>query len=161
MSGFVGVPPAAVQEQLFQPLANDWVDLPMAQCGCLWPHHQLNNLCPEHVVSKIPIGPLSDVEDTQKPVSKKLQKQDVLRQSPSTQALLEGVRKEKSKEGREEQFEFGKNRGCCARNVQHPHHNLQAIHPSFLFHLLLRSIPGSLRFFKGSDGFRVIVILKS
>ena len=93
------------QEQLFRPLANDWVDLlPMAQTLFpLWPHHRLNNLAAwYHVVNQDAHRALSDVETTEACFQKL--KQDVLRQYPSAQAFLEEVRKKIQGKGEEEQL---------------------------------------------------------
>ena len=82
------------QEQLYRPLANDWVDLlPIAQTLFpLWPHHRLNNLAAwYHVVNQDAHRALSDVETTEACFQKL--KQDVNRQYPSPQAFLEEVRK--------------------------------------------------------------------
>ena len=56
------------QDQLYRPLANDWVDvLPMAQTLFpLWDHHRLNNLAAwYHVENKEAHRALSDVETTE------------------------------------------------------------------------------------------------
>lgn len=93
------------QEQLYRPLANDWVDLlPMAQTLFpLWPHHRLNNLASwYHVVNQDAHRALSDVETTEACFQK--MKQDVSRQYPSPQAFLEEVRKKIQGKGEGEQL---------------------------------------------------------
>lgn len=93
------------QEQLFLPLANDWVDLlPMAQTLFpLWPHHRLNNLAAwYHVVNPEAHRALSDVETTEACFQKL--KQDVRRQYPSPETFLEEVRKKIQGKGEGEQL---------------------------------------------------------
>ena len=93
------------QEQLFLPLANDWVDLlPMAQTLFpLWPHHRLNNLAAwYHVVNPEAHRALSDVETTEACFQKL--KQDVRRLYPSPETFLEEVRKKIQGKGEGEQL---------------------------------------------------------
>ena len=93
------------QDQLYRPLANDWVDLlPMAQTLFpLWPHHRLNNLAAwYHVVNPEAHRALSDVETTEACFQKL--KQDVRRQYPSPETFLEEVRKKIQGKGEGEQL---------------------------------------------------------
>ncbi|WP_278675075.1 3'-5' exonuclease [Acidaminococcus fermentans] len=93
------------QDQLYRPLANDWVDLlPMAQTLFpLWPHHRLNNLAAwYHVVNPEAHRALSDVETTEACFQKL--KQDVRRLYPSPETFLEEVRKKIQGKGEGEQL---------------------------------------------------------
>ena len=93
------------QDQLYRPLANDWVDvLPMAQTLFpLWDLHRLNNLAAwYHVENKEAHRALSDVETTET-CFRKL-KEDAGRQYPSLEDFLEKVRQKLNKKDEGEQL---------------------------------------------------------